>query len=385
MPGSMFRGFTAPQQNGQYLNMIMNLLGKAGEAVSGAVKTGQQNSVANQFMKQGNTANAPRAGLVDPGIAAPGTMGSGPGTTPDQRVQMFGINNPGVSTAGTQPLYPTNTQGQLGGTPELSMAMQLQKQQAAQQQQNMAMQMHQQQMGMNNTKQQYLQQYGTESPGSVRQPANANMSQDPNNPWHTANGQPPEYVMNNASKVNESNQSSLSVFHAPMTAVLDSNNGKWVPSMTNDPQNPQTPPAGQKPLYYVNPRWEAVTGVQGSGAVPGEDYNKAMGSINSGMAIHKTMRQHYQGGWDSLLDSGGNPGPSKPNNPNVAGQGPGKNTSNAPGSFINSIIPGSQPNASAATSPQVQAQAGNAPQGSPVWIQGKQFVKDQSGQLIPVQ
>src|SRR5258708_3923849 len=111
--GSMFSGYTPVQNNSnQYLGMIMQLLEKAGSAIGSASKTGQQNNVANAFMQQGNTANAPRAGLVD----------AGPNAS-----QMAA----GTHTTGTQPMYPTNAGGQLMGTPELSMAMQLQKQQPA--------------------------------------------------------------------------------------------------------------------------------------------------------------------------------------------------------------------------------------------------------------
>src|SRR6266403_2135918 len=97
--GSMFSGYAPVQNNNQYLSMIMQLLEKAGSTIGSAVKTGQQNNVANAFMQQGNSGvNAPHAAMVTSGI---------PGVTPQQF-----SNSTGNSIAGTQPNYPTNPQGQ---------------------------------------------------------------------------------------------------------------------------------------------------------------------------------------------------------------------------------------------------------------------------------
>src|SRR4029077_9745158 len=141
----MFTGYTPVQNNNaQYLSMIMNLLEKAGSTIGSAMKTGQQNQVANAFMQQGNSgANAPRAAAVDPSqIPA------------------------GVPTQGTAPMYPTNPQGQLMGTPELSMAMQLQKQQAAQNDQNAQMALRQQQLANMQQENRFRETFGTTNPGA---------------------------------------------------------------------------------------------------------------------------------------------------------------------------------------------------------------------------
>src|SRR5260221_46021 len=150
--GSMFSGY-APSynNNNQTLSMIMQLLEKAGSTIGSAVKTGQQNNVANTFMQQANSGvNAPHAGLVSAGVnPATGAANSIPA---------------GTVTTGTAPLYPTGASGQLGGTPELSMAMQLQKQQAAQQGQNAQMALRQQQLQNMQQDYKYKEIYGTANP-----------------------------------------------------------------------------------------------------------------------------------------------------------------------------------------------------------------------------
>ncbi len=388
--GSMFSGYTPVQNNNQTLSMIMQLLEKAGSAVGSAAKTGQQNNVANAFMQQGNSgANAPRAGLVDPGMAAPGSMGSGAGTTPAQRAQLFGINNPGVSTAGTQPNYPTNPQGQLMGTPELSMAMQLQKEQAAQAQQNMAMQMHQSQMGLNTTKQNYLNQYGTESPGSNQPRANASQQSE----WGTTNNLPPEHVQKDVAFLGSQNELSKRRFGIPINTLMSQEIQKaWVPSDTPDVNHPQKPQDPAAPKYMVNPLLPSQSVTGNSGVMTYRDYNDNMGSISSAWAAHKANRGTYHGRYDDYVTqaSGNNYAPSPQQQqlpPTIAGQ-TGKTQGPPPANqFIQSVTGGPNTGASGMqnpVTPQIQAQSPSAPQGQTVYIQGKPYM-NQNGQLVPVQ